>query len=445
MRALSHCRVVLLLTLIAQVAAPAAARAQGAEGREKLFAHSEEFRQEVIEVTDGVHVAVGFALANSILIEGDEGLVIVDTTEGLNAARAIKAEFDRISTKPVKAIIYTHSHPDHTRGASAFAEDNEPEVYAHEKLLQENRPAPVGRAGRGGGNQFGSQLPMALRPNAGIGPQLVLGGGNGYIRPSRTFSGERFAFEVAGIEIELVYAPGETDDQIYVWLPEKKVLLPGDDFYKAFPNLYAIRGVPLRRVDDWVESLAKMIAEEPEYLVPSHTRPILGREAVHATLVAYHDGVKSILDQTIAGMNEGLRPDELVERVKLPPELVDNPYLQEFYGTVPWSVRTIYTFYLGWFDGNATNLFPLADRDRATRIVQLAGGERAILEAARAAQDQGEFQWAAELADYLLVNEPEHRQARQLKAEALSELGERQISANARNYYLSSGQALREP
>lgn len=264
------------------------------------------------------------------------------------------------------------------------------------------------------------------------------------MRPTRTFSGESYSFEVAGVKVVLGYAPGETDDQLFVWLPEKRTLLPGDNFYRAFPNLYAIRGVPLRRVDHWLESLSDMIALEPEYLVPSHTRPIMGRAAVDAALTGYHAGVSSVLQQTLAGMNRGLRPDELVEQVTLPPELADNPYLQEFYGTVAWSVRSIYTFHLGWFDGNATSLFPLSNRDRAARIIRLSGGEAAVLEAGRAALAAGNFQWAAELADYVLAGDNDHAEGRELKASALAELGERQISANARNYYLSMAQALRQ-
>ena len=434
---MSTCYLVLFALLL-----PVTAAAQDFEGRDKLFAHSQEFRQDVVEVTDGVHVAIGFALANAILIEGTDGLIIVDTTESVSAARAIKTRFDQISTKPVKAIIHTHSHPDHVGGTRVFAGDDQPEIYAHETQRRENLPARVGRGGRGGGNQFGGGLDPEDRPNAGIGPRLVLGGGDGYLPPTTTFAGDRYDLEVGGVRLELVYAPGETDDQIYVWLPEKRVLLPGDNFYQAFPNLYAIRGVPLRRVDHWVESLASMVAKQPVHLVPSHTRPISGAEAVRDALTDYHDGVQSVLEQTIAGMNEGLRPDELVERVALPAHLADNPYLQEFYGTIPWSVRAIYTFYLGWFDGNATTLFPLSNAERARRIVGLAGGEAATRDAARTALDGGDVQWAAELADYLLAGDPDHQEARRLKARALTALGERQISANARNYYLTTARSL---
>lgn len=419
--------------------------AQDSNNLTKLRAHSDEFRKEIIQVSEAIHVAVGYALANVIMIEGDDGLIIVDTTESVVAAEEIKAEFDKISTKPVKAIIYTHSHPDHVGGASVFAGNDNPVIYSHEKALRENLPTSVGRGGRGGANQFGIRLTDEQRLNAGIGLKLVFSGGgvgSGYIAPTQTFSGERMAFETAGVQVELVYAPGETDDQIYVWLPEHRALMPGDNFYRAFPNIVAIRGVPMRRADHWYESLAKMIAEQPVYLVPSHTRPILGADNVNGALTAYHDGVKSVYDQTIAGMNQGLRPDELVEIVKLPPELADNPYLLEFYGTVPWAVRVIYAFHLGWFDGNATNLFPLSNKDRAQRLIEMMGGGVPVLATARQALSDQEPQWAAELADYVLLTDEDNREAMLIKADALRTLGSQQISANARNWYLTSALTL---
>jgi alkyl sulfatase BDS1-like metallo-beta-lactamase superfamily hydrolase len=185
-----------------------------------------------------------------------------------------------------------------------------------------------------------------------------------------------------------------------------------------------------------------MAALPADYMVPSHTRPISGAAAVRTALTSYHDGIKSVFDQTIAGIKQGLRPDELVERVALPPSLAASPYLQEFYGTVSWSVRAIYTDYIGWFDGNATNLFPLSTKDRAAVVLDLAGGEGRVLSKAREALSANKFQQVAELADYVLAINAENREARNLKARALTELGERQISANGRNYYLSSAQYL---
>lgn len=412
--------------------------------KELLVAHSDEFRQEVIEVTDGVHVAVGFGLANSILIEGDNGVIIVDTMESSKSAKLVRAEFDKITDKPVVAIIYTHNHYDHVYGAKEFVTDGTtPKVYAHDSLdhLVMTRQDVIGRAIYPRSiRQFGVTLPPFARPNAGIGPQLVFGGegiGN-YLVPTDVFE-DTMEFEAAGVKIELVHAPGETDDQLYVWLPEKKVLMPGDNFYKAFPNLYAVRGTPYRDVRGWFDSLDKMIAEGPEFLVPSHTRPVVGKENIAETLGNYRDGIKHVYDETVAGMNAGKTEDELAMTIALPDHLKDLPYLHEYYGTVPWSVRSIFVGHLGWFDGNATNLFRLAPTEEAKRMVELAGGEEAMLAKAKAAYESGDHQWAAQLADHLLALDPTNKEIKTLKGEALVALADTMISANGRNYYMTSG------
>ena len=141
-------------------------------------------------------------------------------------------------------------------------------------------------------------------------------------------------------------------------------------------------------------------------------------------------------------MKQGERPDELVQHVKLPPPLAENPYLQEFYGGVEWTVRGIYADRLGWFDGNATKLFPVPEKNRAAKLVGLIGGPDQVLARGREALAAREFTWAAELADCVLANDGANAVAKRIKAQALIELGERQINAIARNYYLSSAMYL---
>lgn len=201
-----------------------------------LDAHTAEFKKEVIKVTDGVYVDVVFGLANSILLEGDDGVVIVDTMESAEAALPVKAAFNKITAKPLKAIIYTHYHADHSNGAKVMAGNDTPKIYSHEstqyyldRIATITRETTYRRAMR----QFGTLLPEGGVINAGIGPHLQYDESNtiALLTPTDTFSSERLEVEIAGIKMVLIHAPGETPDQIVVWLPEKKVLLPADNFY----------------------------------------------------------------------------------------------------------------------------------------------------------------------------------------------------------------------
>ncbi len=409
---------------------------------ESLAAHSAEFRRRVVEVTDGVHVAIGYGLANSILIEGQGANIVVDTTESVEAARPIKEDFDKISGAPVAAIVYTHNHADHIFGAGVFAGRDNPEVFAHATTLERIghimgvvRPTIFRRSMR----QFGNYLPDGAMPNNGIGPRLMTDHrtNSALLPPTRTFDGESMTVTVAGVKMELVHAPGETPDQIFVWLPDKRVLMPGDNFYRSFPNLYAIRGTSYRNVRDWVDSLDKMRRLRPAYLVPSHTGPLTGEDEIYKALTDYRDAIQFVHDQTVLAMNDALTLDEIVERVRLPEHLAASPYLREFYGRVDWSVRSIYAGYLGWFTGNASDLSPLSDKQRAGHLLTLAGGGDRVLAAAQAALDNGDTRWALELADALIAAGNRQEEARRLRVAGLERLASEEISANGRAYYLT--------
>ena len=413
-----------------------------------LAAHSAEFRRGVLKVTDGVYVAVGFGLANSVLLKGTDGVVIVDTLECAEPAREALAAFRKITAKPVKAIIYTHHHTDHVFGARVFAAGARPEVYAHRSLptsfsrsLTGVRRAIATRSTR----MYGLALGDRRAPNAGVGPQLALNSGStlAYLPPTKTFT-DTLDLQVAGLSLQLVHAPGETDDHLFVWLPQKKVLLCGDNYYRSFPNLYTIRGTSYRHVRRWISSLDRMRDLKAEFLVPGHTRPLSGAAHVQAVLTDYRDAIQYVHDQTLRGLNRGQTADELAASIKLPPHLARSPYLQEYYGKVTWSVRSICDGHLGWFDGDAAHLLPLPPKERAERMAALAGGTEALLRRAGEAAAKKDHRWALELVGYLLRLDPASKKARELRAQSLAALGEAQQNAPARNYYLTQGKEARE-
>jgi alkyl sulfatase BDS1-like metallo-beta-lactamase superfamily hydrolase len=427
------------------------ARPAPAAGSAALEAHSTEFERGVVEVTDGIHVAIGYALANSIMIEGDDGVIIVDTTESMRAAGQVRDAFAAITDKPVSAIIYTHNHTDHIFGARAFAPEGDVPVYAHdttwahiERIMNVLRPVIEVRSY----HMFGNYLAQGGERivNDGIGPALGHTPGDdsnvfGLLRPTHTFT-HHLEVTIAGRRLQLIHSPGETDDQIVVWLPEERVLLPGDNVYKAFPNLYTIRGTRYRDAMRWADSVRRMRDLGAEHLVPSHTRPVSGAAEIEDILTAYGDAIQYVHDQTVRGINQGLGPDALARTVRLPAQLENHPWLQPFYGTVPWSVRSVYAGYLGWFDGNASQLFPTPVAERSARLVALAGGEQAIL-AEIERQLEPDPQWAAELSDLLLdSSSPLAPDAAAFKALALRRLAATTPNPNARNWFLTEALTL---
>jgi alkyl sulfatase BDS1-like metallo-beta-lactamase superfamily hydrolase len=418
----------------------------------RLTEHSKKMEQRVYKIADNVYSAVGFALANSIMIVGRDGIIIVDTTESVDSGKAILAEFRKITDKPVKAIVYTHNHTDHTMGVKAFASEEDVksgrvEIFAHETLMDtviSNASVIAPILGLRSAYSFGIALERGPEGsvNEGIGPKLIIGQ-RSFIAPNKTFK-DSLDVEVAGVKLRLQHAPSETDDEIVVWLPDNKVLLTAEVIQgECFPNLHTLRGTKYRDPVNWFKSIDKLRQFGAEHMVPSHGRPVSGKQNIEELLTSYRDAIQYVHDQTIRNMNKGLTPDELVEVVsKLPPHLASHPWLGEFYGTVKHSVREIYFGYLGWFEGDPTFLDPLPRGERAARYVEQMGGRDHVLESALGAYNKADYQWAAELLTYLIRVNKDDAQARTLKAQALRQLAYKTENTNWRDWYISSAREL---
>jgi uncharacterized sulfatase len=221
------------------------------------------------------------------------------------------------------------------------------------------------------------------------------------------------------------------------------VVFSGDNFYKSFPNVYPLRGSARRDVRDWADSIDKILKEGAEHLVGGHTRPIGGKALVAEVLTNYRDALRLTWTKTIEGIDKGMTPDELVEYVRLPENLANKDYLRDYYGSLPQTVREIYSQHMGWFDGNPINLHRPAPREEAGHMVELAGGMDALLAKAREALRKDQPQWAAQLAWYAMTAAPELPTPKVLLADSLDILGERTLNAPARNYTLAYADLLR--
>lgn len=399
----------------------------------------------VLEPSPGVFVAVGYDLANTILVQTDEGHVVIDA--GLapdTAARTREALLARAPGR-VHTLIYTHSHIDHVGGASVWVEEGT-QVWAsaafEEHFFKQYGVFQEAERARGA-RQFGHHASHDALPCSALGARPALDAlkRTGARMPTHTFEGKT-ALTVGGKRFELHEAFGETHDQILVWMPDAKLLMPGDNFYVSYPNLYTLRGTSPRPVRAWIASLDQMRRLAPEHLIPSHTPPLQGAAHIAQTLRDYRDGIQWVRDAVVRGANAGQPLDQIVDGVGLPPHLRQAPALQELYGQLDWSARAIYTNELGWFDGRPTELYKLPARDEADRMMALMGGPPKVWGALLQAQADQDHRWALRLVALLRVGSPSPQvppkdlDARE--AQSLRALADQTSNSNGRAYLLES-------
>lgn len=403
---------------------------------------AQDFREKIYMPHENIKVAVGYGLANSILVLGNSQSLVVDTMGGIETASRVIADLNIPSDKPVTTLAYTHFHADHTLGAQAFVDQFPIEnVISHETTVAEIRDffgIKRDLISERSLKMFGSILQEKDKTSSsGIGIKLETGIDTpGYIKPSITFS-NFYSHDLDGLEIQFFHAPGETDDQLFVWIPEYKTLMPGDNIYKAFPNIYTIRGTTYRSFKSWYTSLEKMMALEPQILIPSHGTPINGKEEISRVLSNYRDAIKFVHDQMMRNLNSGSSPLEAARKIKLPENLARDPHLFELYGTIEWSARNLFNGYFGWFDGNPTNLYPFTKEEYSEKLLTLIPEEQLISELDKALAEE-DSQWALYISDLLIDSGKVSDQILAKKAAALKNLGDSAYNPNAVSFYRST-------
>jgi alkyl sulfatase BDS1-like metallo-beta-lactamase superfamily hydrolase len=416
-----------------------------------LAKYEEFFPPAVIRVTDGVWVARGYNRDNPTLIEGVNGLIVVDPGESIPAAQAVKdafnAQLDNIfDKKPVKAIIYTHHHDCHINGASVFA-DEHTEIIGHENLLSSMFSewfGPVFPSRAEGGIKMAGFLFQDAPVQDGkgwyvgysIGATNIFGP-SGFLAPTRTIK-EETRMTIAGVDVDLIPVAGETQDVLFVWLPRKEVLIQIAIVYEAFPAVSTMRGSRQRDPLDYVRSLKIARSLNAEYLVALHgANPVTtGEENVRQYLTNFSDAIQFLNDQTVQYLNRGYTDREMMDLIVLPPHLASSPYLQETYGSKDWNIVHIFRYYRGYYTGEVRDLFPQSIESEAQMSAFLAEGDGDLASKAQAALDIN-LEWALRLADDALVLEPDNASAFETKKAAMLALAENTMNAQARNMLLS--------
>lgn len=194
----------------------------------------QSFQKDIRQITDGVWHVAGVGHSNAIFVRGDSGVILIDTLDSLERGRLLAGIIEQEAGKKVSTIIYTHGHPDHRGGAEAFVESG-PEIiaFAPGTMSLEGTEMLLSVQNLRGSRQFGYSLTDEENISQGIGIRegIVYGEKRGFAAPTTVYQEDRVAREIDGIRLEMVRLPGETEDQIMVWIPDKGVLCCGDNYY----------------------------------------------------------------------------------------------------------------------------------------------------------------------------------------------------------------------
>ncbi|MFL6828136.1 MAG: alkyl/aryl-sulfatase [Bradyrhizobium sp.] len=412
----------------------------------------------LFEVVPGVYQVRGLDIANMTLLEGERGVIVVDTLTSVEGARAaMELYFAHRGRRPVTAVIFTHTHTDHWGGARGVLDDQTPasgEVpiiapnLFMEHAVSENiiaGPAMLRRAQY----QFGPFLAKGPRGqvDCGLGKSMAAGS-VALLRPTDLImeTGDRRTID--GLEFEFQMAPNsEAPAEMHFFVPRYKLLNLAENCTHNFHNLLPFRGADVRDALAWSKYLGEalqMWGGKADAMCGQHHWPVWGKQRIDTMIRQQRDLYKFAHDQTIRLMNHGLTATEIAETIKLPASLEGAWHGRGYYGHIRHNVKAIYQKYLGWYDANPVHLDPLPPVESGKKYVEYMGGAAAILERAKKDFATGEFRFVAQAVSHLVFAEPDNQAARALLADTFEQLGYGAESATWRNAYLFGAQELRQ-
>lgn len=391
------------------------------------------------EIAEGVLYYKGIASSNTV--DTGDGLVMLDT----GSVQDTQPLFEQVRKwRPnarLAGAVFSHHHVDHIFGVGPFEKEAEekrwarPIVYGHEKLRWH-----FDRYKR----TLGWNTAINVRQFAIHAPQFRWQ--ENYRCADVTYT-DALTVRQGDLTLELRHTRGETDDATWTWIPEKKLLAPGDLFIFATPNAGNPQKVQ-RYVGEWAAGLRQMAALGTELLLPGHGFPIFGADRVKAALTDTAELLESIEGQVLALMNTGASLDTVLHAVEFPAHLLEKPYLRPVYDHPQFLVRNVWRLYGGWYDNEPDNLLPAPRLQQAREWVNLAGGLENVMDRAAALKAEGDLRMACHLVEYAVIAEPDSKAAHNLRAEIYAARSALEMSSMSRNILnhaaLASAQGKRD-
>lgn len=391
----------------------------------------------LFKVTDRIYQIRGFDLSVMSIIEGDTGIIIVDPLTSTETAKAgLDLYYQHRPKKPVVAVMYTHSHIDHYGGVRGVISEEDVnsgkvKILAPEGFLEEavSENVYAGNAmSRRALYMYGALLPRGVngQVDGGLGKTASIGTVT-LIPPTDIIKTTGEKRVVDGVEMEFQMAPGtEAPAEMLTYFPQFKALLAAEDATHTLHNLYTLRGAQVRDASKWWKALNEAIERYgagTEVVFASHHWPTWGNENVIPYLESQRDLYKYIHDQSLRLLNSGYTMTEVAEIMTLPESLSQKWFNRDYYGSVNHDSKAVYQRYLGWYDSNPANLHALPPDEASKKYVEYMGGPAAVTEKAKKSFAEGDYRWVAMVMNNVVFADPTNKEARDLQADALEQLG----------------------
>ncbi|HEY3502010.1 MAG TPA: alkyl sulfatase dimerization domain-containing protein [Actinocatenispora sp.] len=415
----------------------------------------------LFKVTDGVYQARNNDIANLTVVEGEDGLVVIDCMSGVESARQAMALIrQHVSDKPVVAVIYTHTHIDHYGGVKGVVD---PADVASGKvpIIAPGTIASFDKYAIGenviAGNAMSRRAFYAFGGLLDIDPTGAVGCGIGiistrapvisYLSPTDPITTTGTKRELAGLEFEFLYAPDtEAPEEMHIWIPQLKALTCAENANHTLHNIQTLRGARTRDARNFARYLDETLqrwGDEAEVHYGPHTWPVWGQENIAAFLESQRDTYKYIHDQSMRLANKGYTPLEAAEVIELPDELGRDWVNRGYHGTLHHDVRAVFAKELGLWDGDPVSLHPHPPVETAKRFVAMIGAD-AILAEGRRAIAAADYRWATQILHHLVFADPGNSEARNLQADAYEQMGYQAEGPQWRGIFLTAALELRD-